>query len=96
MNMGRLVFYIAIFIAMLAFVVGGVRAARRFRDKRRPIQIGMGIALMIAGMVFVAVYLVKSLPLETLRWLVTIVISYAAFAMLRSAARASAAPALGA
>jgi uncharacterized membrane protein YfcA len=36
--------------------------------------------------VLIAAYLVKSLPLETLRWLVTFVIAYAAFAMLRSAA----------
>ncbi len=92
MNMGRLVFYIAIFVATLAFVVGGVRAARRFRDKRRPSSTELGIGFGV----LVAVYLVKSLPLESLRWLVTLVISYAAFAMLRSAARASTAPALGA
>jgi uncharacterized membrane protein YfcA len=37
--------------------------------------------------VFVAAYIVKSLPLIALRWLVIVVIAYAAFAMLRSAAR---------
>jgi uncharacterized membrane protein YfcA len=40
----------------------------------------------IAG-VLVAAYIVKSLPLIALRWLVIVVIAYAAFAMLRSAAR---------
>jgi uncharacterized membrane protein YfcA len=49
-------------------------------------SIGLGIG-GIAG-VFVAAYVVKSLPLLWLRWLVIVVIAYAAFAMLRSAARA--------
>jgi uncharacterized membrane protein YfcA len=40
----------------------------------------------IAG-VFVAAFIVKSLPLVALRWLVIVVIAYAAFAMLRSATR---------
>jgi uncharacterized membrane protein YfcA len=38
----------------------------------------------IAG-VLVAAYIVKSLPLTALRWLVIVVVSYAALAMLRSA-----------
>jgi uncharacterized membrane protein YfcA len=38
--------------------------------------------------VLIAAYVVKSLPLIALRWLVIAVIAYAAFAMLRSAARA--------
>jgi uncharacterized membrane protein YfcA len=37
--------------------------------------------------VLIAFYIVKSLPLVALRWLVIVVIAYAAFAMLRSAAR---------
>jgi uncharacterized membrane protein YfcA len=36
--------------------------------------------------VLVAAFIVKSLPLTALRWLVIVVIAYAAFAMLRSAA----------
>lgn len=45
------------------------------------------IGLAIGGVVGVllAAYVVKSLPLETLRWLVTFVIAYASFAMLSSA-----------
>jgi hypothetical protein len=40
----------------------------------------------------VAFYIVKQLPLTTMRWLVTIVVTYAAVSMLRSA-RAAATPA---
>jgi len=35
--------------------------------------------------VFVAFYIVKSLPLTSMRWLVTAVVTYAAVSMLRSA-----------
>ncbi len=38
--------------------------------------------------VLIAAYIVKTLPLVALRWLVIVVIAYAAFAMLRSAAQA--------
>jgi uncharacterized membrane protein YfcA len=51
---------------------------------------GPSLGLSFGGVigVLIAAYIVKSLPLETLRWLVIAVIAYAAFAMLRSAARA--------
>jgi uncharacterized membrane protein YfcA len=51
---------------------------------------GPSVGLAIGGIagVFIAAYIVKSLPLIALRWLVIAVIAYAAFAMLRSAARA--------
>ena len=51
---------------------------------------GTSIGLAIGGLfgVFVAAYIVKSLPLTWLRWGVIVVIAYAAFAMLRSAAQA--------
>jgi uncharacterized membrane protein YfcA len=50
---------------------------------------GPALGLSIGGLfgVLVAAYIVKSLPLIALRWLVIVVIAYAAFAMLRSAAR---------
>jgi uncharacterized membrane protein YfcA len=50
---------------------------------------GPSIGLAVGGLfgVLVAAYIVKSLPLIALRWLVIVVIAYAAFAMLRSAAR---------
>jgi uncharacterized membrane protein YfcA len=54
---------------------------------------GTSIGLAVGGIfgVLVAAYIVKSLPLEYLRWLVIVVIAYAAFAMLRSAVQPRAA-----
>jgi uncharacterized membrane protein YfcA len=51
---------------------------------------GPSLGLTFGGIVgvLIAAYIVKSLPLIALRWLVIVVIAYAAFAMLRSAARA--------
>ncbi len=51
---------------------------------------GPTLGLAFAGVfgVLVAAYIVKSLPLMALRWVVIAVVAYAAFAMLRSAARA--------
>ena len=51
---------------------------------------GPSLGLVFGGVigVVIAAFIVKSLPLTALRWLVIIVIAYAAFAMLRSAARA--------
>jgi len=50
---------------------------------------GTSVGLAMGGVVGVllAAYVVKSLPLSALRWLVIVVVAYAAFAMLRSAAR---------
>jgi uncharacterized membrane protein YfcA len=50
---------------------------------------GPSLGLAFGGVVgvFIAAYIVKTLPLIALRWLVIVVIAYAAFAMLRSAAR---------
>ena len=49
---------------------------------------GPALGLAFAGVfgVLIAAYIVKSLPLLWLRWLVVVVIAYTAFAMLRSAA----------
>ncbi len=38
--------------------------------------------------VLIAAFIVKSLPLDTLRWLVVVVAAYTAVVMLRSAAKA--------
>ena len=52
---------------------------------------GPSLGLSCGGIigVLIAAYIVKSLPLNWLRWLVIVVIAYAAFAMLRSAMRKS-------
>jgi uncharacterized membrane protein YfcA len=47
----------------------------------------LGLAFGSIVGVLIAAYIVKTLPLIALRWLVIVVIAYAAFAMLRSAAR---------
>jgi uncharacterized membrane protein YfcA len=51
---------------------------------------GPSLAIATAGVVgvLIAAFIVKSLPLETLRWLVVVVVAYAAVSMLRSARRA--------
>jgi uncharacterized membrane protein YfcA len=50
---------------------------------------GPSLGLSFGGVagVLIAAYIVKSLPLVALRWLVIVVVAYAAYAMLRSAAR---------
>jgi len=50
---------------------------------------GPSLGLTLGGVfgVLVAVFIVKELPLKALRWLVMIVVAYAAISMLRSAAR---------
>jgi len=55
------------------------------------------LGLMIGGLpaVLIAAFIVKSLPLNYVRWLVVIVVLYTAINMLRTARRESAAAALG-
>jgi uncharacterized membrane protein YfcA len=50
---------------------------------------GPSLGLTMGGIfgVLIAVYVVKQLPLKTLRWLVMVVVAYAAISMLRSAFR---------
>jgi uncharacterized membrane protein YfcA len=60
---------------------------------------GPSLGLAVGGVfgVLIAFYIVKQLPLTVLRWLVIVVVSYAALSMLRSArAEASATPAAAA
>lgn len=51
------------------------------RLPRRKIQIGMGVALLVAA----AAFIVKSLPLTAMRWLAAAVVLCTAVVMLRSA-----------
>jgi len=52
---------------------------------------GPSLGLIIGGVlgVLIAFYIVKHLPLTAMRWLVIVVVSYAAVSMLRSARAAS-------
>jgi uncharacterized membrane protein YfcA len=62
--------------------VGGVRFIRNDRYSPRA-----ALSLTLGGIpgVLIAAYVVKSLPVEWLRWLVLVVVLYAAALMLRSA-----------
>ena len=62
--------------------VASVRFLKANAYKHRP---ALGLALGGIPAVLIAVYIVRSLPLTTMRWLVVIVVTYAALAMLRSA-----------
>ena len=55
---------------------------------------GASLGLTFGGIVgvLIAAFIVKSLPLEWLRWLVILVILYASFAMMRSATQSSPIP----
>jgi uncharacterized membrane protein YfcA len=51
------------------------------------LRIVLGVALGGIPAVLVAAFLVKSMPVDVLRWLVTAIVLYAAVLMLRAAAR---------
>lgn len=66
----------------LLMPIGG---ARFVRSRRYNLSAALGLALGGIPGVLLAAYVVKSMPITWLRWLVLIVVLYAAFQMLRSA-----------
>ena len=62
-----------------------VGAARFIRKDRYSLTPAIGLALGGLPAVFLAAFIVKSLPMTTLRWLVVAVVTYTAAAMLVSA-----------
>ena len=63
-------------------------AGARFIGLRRyDVRAALGLALGGIPAVLIAAFIVRSLPLVWLRWLVVVVVLYAAIAMLRSAGR---------
>jgi uncharacterized membrane protein YfcA len=60
-------------------------SVRFIREKRYQLNAAIGLALGGMPAVFLAAFLVKSLPLSAIRWLVVIVVLYTAGMMLRSA-----------
>jgi uncharacterized membrane protein YfcA len=71
-------------------LVQPVASLRFFQTNKLAWGPSLGLAIGSIPGVLIAAYIVKSLPLSALRWLVIVVIAYAAFAMLRSAARTGA------
>ena len=66
----------------LLMPIGG---ARFVRSGRYNLSAALGLALGGIPGVLLAAYIVKSMPITWLRWLVLVVVLYAAFQMLRSA-----------
>ena len=66
-------------------VLQPVASLRFFRSGRFAHVPALGLTLGSIAGVLIAFYIVKSLPLTMMRWLVTVVVMYAALAMLRSA-----------
>jgi uncharacterized membrane protein YfcA len=65
---------------------GVIVASRHVLAGKLDLKVVLGIALGGIPAVLIAAFLVKSMPVETLRWLVTAVVLYTAVVMLRSAA----------
>lgn len=66
-------------------LAGAVVAGRHVMAGKIDLAITLGIALGGIPAVLIAAFLVKEMPVETLRWLVTLVVAYTAIVMLRSA-----------
>jgi len=64
-----------------------VASTRFIRFDRYALRPALGLTLAGIPAVLIAAFLVKSLPLTTLRWLVVAVVTYTAASMLRSALR---------
>ncbi len=62
-----------------------VAALRFIKAGAYELRPALGLALGGLPAVLIAAFVVRSLPLETMRWLVVVVVSYAAIMMLRSA-----------
>jgi uncharacterized membrane protein YfcA len=78
----RAAFPIMMSTGALVIMVGGLK----FMDTGRyNVRAALGLALGGIPAVLIAGLIVKSLPLDALRWLVVAVVTYAAVAMLRSA-----------
>ena len=66
-------------------MMGATSSIRHINTGNLDLRVVMGLTLGGIPAVFVAAYLVVSMPLEWLRWLVLIVVLYAAAIMFRAA-----------
>ncbi len=80
----RAAFPIMMGSAAFMLPMAGIRFARTGRH-HAPSSLGLTLAGLPA--VFVAAFIVKSLPLEALRWLVVVVVLFAAISLLNAARR---------
>jgi uncharacterized membrane protein YfcA len=68
-----------------AALMGAGAGARHVQLGTIDLKVVLGLALGGIPAVFVAAFVVKTMPVETLRWLVIVVVLYAAAVMLRAA-----------
>ena len=74
-------------------LAGVVVAIRHVQAAKIDLRVVLGLALGGIPAVLIAAFLVKSMPLATLRWMVTAVVLYTAIIMLRAAAAGRSQPA---
>jgi uncharacterized membrane protein YfcA len=86
----RAAFPIMMGSAAFIFVTSGTKI---LRDRALDMRLVAGMALGGAPAVLLAAYVIKSLPLETLRWGVVVIVGYAAIVMLKSAVQSKGASA---
>jgi uncharacterized membrane protein YfcA len=72
-------------MAGAAALMGTSAGIRHINTGNLDLKVVNGLTLAGIPAVFVAAYLVVSMPLEVLRWLVLVVVLYAAAIMLRAA-----------
>ena len=70
-------------------LVQPVAGLRFFRTGRFDWGVSLGLTLGGVFGALIAIFIVRQLPLDKLRWLIMIVVLYAAFSMLRSAWRSA-------
>lgn len=80
----RVAFPIMMGSCAFLMVVAGIRFLKAGAYRQRP---ALGLAIGGLPAVLIAAFIVKSLSLTTIRWLVVVVVLYTAVTMLRSAAR---------
>jgi len=72
-------------MAGAAALMGSSASIRHINTRNLDLKVVMGLTIGGIPAVFIAAYLVVSMPLELLRWLVLVVVLYAAAIMLRAA-----------
>ncbi|MEO7654214.1 MAG: hypothetical protein ABIS23_00840 [Sphingomicrobium sp.] len=74
-------------MATAAGMAGATAAARSLHLVKLDLRMALGLAIGAIPAVLIAAFIVKEMPLTTLRWLVVVVVTYAGLTLLISAAR---------